>query len=233
MAVKRSITLLASLCLIFFAIANQPVLGIQKETRYYSSNSYLKKVVTLSAKNSATKVSTTWVRISPSKIAVPSLLRNGLSGQSTVVVPITGINAGSPGGPSVQGSDGFKQRVAAAISLLQTKAPSHWEMVKNNLTAIVEGTSSGVNVLNGVFSVGPGTAQSDPVWLAGTIVHDAYHVSLFRSGQVYMGESGERAALSKQKEALILMGAPAYMIQHVDQVANTRYWEVPAGSRTW
>lgn len=247
MTSKKLFSLISSLCLIFTLLASNPVWGVQRGSYSYAN----KKVVTVYGANSSAKtvfvVAPTQVRTATPNLATPARVSSvkivvaapagtgAAGGAAAATSTASGISAGvsGTGGLSIQGSDDFKQRVAQAIALLQSKAPSHWDIVRNNLTAIVEGTSSGVNVVNGVFTVGQATAQTAPVWLAGTLVHDAYHVSLYRSGQVYMGESGERAALAKQKEALILMGAPAYMIAHVDQVVNTRYWEVPAGSRTW
>lgn len=136
-------------------------------------------------------------------------------------------------GPVIEGSATFQQRVNAALDLLRSRAPASWEIVRNNLKRIRESSASAALVWEGTFVVGPTTAASDPMWFASTIVHDSYHVQQYREGRTYVGEAAEREALAKQREALVQMGAPGYMISHVDSVASTRYWETSFSNRPW
>lgn len=151
------------------------------------------------------------------------------------ITPVTKAQATvSPStGPVIEGSATFQQRVNAALDLLRSRAPASWEIVRNNLKRIRESSASAALVWEGTFLVGPTTAASDPMWFASTIVHDSYHVQQYREGRTYVGEAAEREALAKQREALVQMGAPGYMISHVDSVASTRYWETSFSNRPW
>lgn len=151
------------------------------------------------------------------------------SGQTAV--PQATVSPGT--GPAIEGSATFQQRVNAALDLLRSRAPASWEIVRNNLRRIRESTASAALVWEGTFLVGPTTAASDSLWFASTIVHDSYHVQQYREGRPFVGEGAEREALGKQREALVQMGAPGYMISHVDSVASTRYWETSFNNRPW
>lgn len=153
--------------------------------------------------------------------------------QAAAATPQAPAAPAAAGGPAVVGSDAFRSKVQQALALLQARAPASWEIVRANLRVIREAAASGAYVAEGRYDIGPATAASDPVWLASTIVHDAYHVQLYREGRPFMGAEAEAAALAKQREALVVLGAPSYMIAHLDNVMATRYWEVPYFQRNW
>lgn len=137
-------------------------------------------------------------------------------------------------GPRIVGSDYFRSKVGQALQLLQTKAPAYWDIVRRNLLTIEEGSASGAFVWSRAYVIGPATLNSDPYWLASTIVHDAYHVQQYLERRPYAGQAAEAEAANIQKQALIAMGAPQYMVSHVDAAvrANT-WWTVPYGQRGW
>jgi|GEM_PF-6922654 len=135
---------------------------------------------------------------------------------------------------TVNGSATFRDKVGSALELLAATAPGHYREVSLYLTAISEGEHSGVDVVQRNFIIGRGTAKTaDLFWLASIIVHDAHHTRMYAEGRVFAGEAAERECIEVQKTALLAMAAPEYYIEHLNQVIETAYWEVPYGDRNW
>ncbi|MCL4517058.1 MAG: hypothetical protein M1379_15950 [Firmicutes bacterium] len=135
---------------------------------------------------------------------------------------------------TITGAAAYRQKVLAALDLLQNRAPKYLTQVKSSLVAIHESQRSGAQVQIHTFELSDATLQaSDSYWIASVIVHDAYHVTQYLQGRPYSGQQAEVEALAQQKAALIAMGAPQRYIDYVQQVAQTQYWNVPYGQRNW
>ena len=106
---------------------------------------------------------------------------------------------------------------------------------------------SGMHVDTGTYDVGeqtafaPGFSSADQiVWYASTIVHDAHHRYLYRSGDPYVGRDAELACLEWQREALGVIEAGdnidhfrSYVQGLVDGIDDPdhEYWNQP--DRHW
>ncbi len=135
---------------------------------------------------------------------------------------------------TITGAAAYRQKVLAALDLLQNRAPKYLTQVKSSLVAIRESQRSGAQVQIRTFELSDATLQaSDSYWIASVIVHDAYHVTQYLQGRQYSGQQAEVEALAQQKAALIAMGAPQRYIDYVQQVAQTQYWNVPYEQRNW
>lgn len=136
--------------------------------------------------------------------------------------------------PPIHGSDPFSQKVNKALELLHTKAPYYANKVTTYLSRIEESDHSGVKVETGVFYLGQATVNSqDEIWLASVLVHDAYHVELYKKGQNYYGKAGETQCINQQKKVLQQLAAPAYYLTYLDQTLASDYWDVPFEQRNW
>ena len=104
-----------------------------------------------------------------------------------------------------------------------------------------------MHVDTGTYDVGeqtafaPGFSSADQiVWYASTIVHDAHHRYLYRSGDPYVGRDAELACLEWQREALGVIEAGdnidhfrSYVQGLVDGIDDPdhEYWNQP--DRHW
>lgn len=136
--------------------------------------------------------------------------------------------------PQVIGSAAFKGKVGQALELLKAKAPDSYQNVCKYLYKIVENANSGVDIYSKTFFLGSGTIQQgDVYWVAGVIVHDAYHSQLYSNGQAFVGAGAEETCNQVQKKALRDIGAPDYYLTYLDEVSKSQYWEVPFNQRSW
>ncbi|MFZ5754951.1 MAG: hypothetical protein ACOY3J_12020 [Bacillota bacterium] len=137
-------------------------------------------------------------------------------------------------GVLVAGSSSFKSKINQSLALLHKKTPYYGAKVDKYLKEIRESNHSGVKVETGVFHLGKGTINNqDIVWLASVIVHDAYHVELYKKGKPYAGREAEAACIREQKKFLQAVDAPAHYFTYLDKVLESNYWEIPFENRTW
>jgi hypothetical protein len=132
----------------------------------------------------------------------------------------------------IQGPGGYDNRVIQALDLIHDHDPQNWLAVEKNITVIRYNPPSGIQVTTGVFDtdINKTTAHYfQPIpWVAGEIVHDAWHREYYRRGEIYSGWEGEKKCIERQNEFFAKVGYP---LQDVEQVLNTRFWEIQP--RTW
>jgi hypothetical protein len=122
--------------------------------------------------------------------------------------------------------------VQNALSLLDL-APRWRDYVSRYLSTIVAADHSGVSVRTRTFFLNPSTASANSYYVASIIVHDACHVDLYLQGRIYYGEEAEMHCLALQRQALLEMGAPAYLLSYLDYLQKTSWWETPYSARNW
>lgn len=130
---------------------------------------------------------------------------------------------------SLLGSADFVRRTESALALLARSG--ELPVIEAHLSEIREFPCSGVYVETAVFHVGRLTWESEPVWYAGTIAHDACHVRLYREAkaragnqepdhETFAGEAGERLCLGYQTTVLGTMEAPQPYIDYLARLST-------------
>lgn len=112
----------------------------------------------------------------------------------------------------IEGAPAFVARVEVALDMLKNSAPDWYAYTINELKHIVESNESerGVYTKLRSFSLASSLTksrddaevESDVVWLAGVLVHEACHVYRDKAGLEPGGLVGERACLQVQITAL-------------------------------
>ncbi len=126
----------------------------------------------------------------------------------------------------VKGTKKFRLQVAAALKLLETKAPDVHELVRQHVAVIAESRRSGMRADLDLptFELAGKSAFHSLTWCAATIAHDAYHSKLYhdhlRTGgkpvpaAAWTGVAAEKACIAYQLEALKQVGAPQHEIDY-------------------
>jgi hypothetical protein len=137
--------------------------------------------------------------------------------------------------PEIVGSSQFVQTIRQALNLLLEKDLQGYLLVCGYLNSIQEAPHTGVNEIEAIAYRSLPNYPQDllPLWEAGSLVHEAVHVWLQRKGYQVAGKESEVFCGRAQKETLVKVGAPAWMIEGVDKSMETRYWEVPYEQRNW
>jgi hypothetical protein len=146
----------------------------------------------------------------------------------------------------IEGSDDFTQKTKAALSLIQEKDPVAYELIRKYVAIIASGKASGMMAYNDPpkYEVGERTYNSDTIWYAGTIAHDACHSKLYNDykmqnpqinvpSDVWTGREAEAQCLNFQYNVLEKIGASASTLNYVKNIINTDYWEIPYDERNW
>ncbi len=132
----------------------------------------------------------------------------------------------------IQGSLKYTNTTMQALDFIFYNDPKNWPIVQNNITVIRFNPPSGIYVHNGVFETDENettSKYSQPLeWVAGEIVHDAWHREYYRRGEAYNGWEGEKKCMERQNEFFQRIG---YKQLNVEEMLKTRYWEVEP--RTW
>ena len=110
--------------------------------------------------------------------------------------------------------------------------PANWVIIRNNVTAIRLNPPSKAHVDTGVLDTDanmetPSSYQSI-YWVAGELVHDAWHREYYRKGEKYYGWEGEKKCMERQNEFFQKIG---YQQLDIELMLQTRYWEIEP--RTW
>ncbi len=132
----------------------------------------------------------------------------------------------------VQGPEAYAVRMKQALRLIQNRDPENWSMVCHNVTLIRYHPPSGIYVHNGIIHTDenetlPGRYYQPMEWVAGEIVHDAWHREYFRRGEAWDGWKGEKKCMERQNEFFLKIGYPQL---DVEDTLKTRYWEI---ERDW
>lgn len=133
----------------------------------------------------------------------------------------------------------FTQRVSEALKLIQTGAPEMWTWVLHYLGAVEQWSASGMWYwLNPpTYRIGTATYMASTIWLATTIIHDAYHSlqahanpNVFDDPYSEEWAGAEWDAVRRQVEFLRFIDAPQFYIDSSEANIGTRWWLGPV---TW
>ena len=127
----------------------------------------------------------------------------------------------------VEGSLEYQQNIVPALELIYQKDPWSWAIVRDNINTIRYNPPSGMHVYAGIYDTDdnkttPTKYQPLP-WVAGEIVHDAWHREYFHRGEAYDGREGEKKCMERQNEFFRKIGYP---LLNIEALLNTRYWDV-------
>jgi hypothetical protein len=135
-----------------------------------------------------------------------------------------------------------------ALKLLKDKAEIHYDMVIKYV-GVIECAEAGSGMYAWEnpprYQVGKSTYNTDSIWYAGTIAHDACHSKQYHdyllehSGEttvpenVWTGEAAELQCLDLQSDALQKIGADQATLDHLENSKKSKYWEVDYEDRWW
>ncbi len=148
-------------------------------------------------------------------------------------------------GIAVRGNDEFRARTRESISLLkQTKALA---VIRSHLKIIRQGKRSGVRAWarRPAFVAGPATWQHSPLWYAGAIAHDAYHVKLYDAAKratggaepaanTWTGVTAEKKCLRFQYQVLLALNGDDSILEYIARCGkNPDYQGRNGGLGSW
>lgn len=230
------------------AVGNQPTRGISQATIESSGNRFSQKQAVQAVEQPVPQVPLK-VEASPQNEEAPQVQKPPQAQEAPQVQEVPQVQepprVQAPSMPQEQpqsdngivdvvGSKDFTTSVEAALNLLKEKDNAAYQRINKYLSKIVENENSGVDVYSKTFFLGKGTVSTgDVFWLAGVIVHDAYHSELFTLNKPYTGAEAEKACNQQQKTALKNIGAPDNYLTYLDEVSESQYWEVPFEQRGW
>jgi hypothetical protein len=153
---------------------------------------------------------------------------------------------------TIVGSEEFVDHVRKALTLLQSKSPSGYPVVKKYIGRIIQGTTSGMYAYYNppTFQMSAKEALLNESnrdyalqWCASAIVHDAYHSKKYHDYQeahghshhpyppiyVWTGEAVERQCIAFQKKVCGEIGAYQTIYEYLEN-CDGRYCKV---RRNW
>lgn len=146
----------------------------------------------------------------------------------------------------IQGDEDCRNKTEEALALLQEKAGAYFGMVLENIgmvQCVEEHSGMHVDSVLPIYHAGRETVNAGAVWYASTIVHDACHSRLYNDYldfngneapyEVWTGKEAELTCLREQYKVLIELDADEWTLQHVQNMMNYAYWEVPYEDRNW
>ena len=143
----------------------------------------------------------------------------------------------------IYGPDEFVEKTEEALLCIKNGSPKSYELVTNNLSIIQRGKQSGVNPRSDprIFRVGLITSKATLPWYASCIVHDAYHVKLYKDyrkknhrtvpSEIFSGRVAENACISAQEEFLKDIDAPPGLISCLEGMRKIDYFSCE--DRNW
>jgi len=147
----------------------------------------------------------------------------------------------------VRGDEECSADTSRALDLLRVRAPAHLLVVMANIVIVqCAGDGSGMYAYETPprFVVGDETRNSSDTWYAGSIVHDACHGRLYSDyasahpgehvpDETWTGRGAEATCIAAQVDALMAIGGSQNEIDHLSNVLDTEYYEVPLEDRWW
>jgi len=128
----------------------------------------------------------------------------------------------------IEGDEQFVSTIETALELLR-QFPEYYELANTYIGRIERGrgnTHIEIRRETPVMRVNAVTSEASSLWIAGMIVHEAYHSKLYfeyfninnRSApsHVWGRPDGEVMAIERQRGLLVAAQAPQHYIQHVD-----------------
>ena len=148
---------------------------------------------------------------------------------------------------SIIGDQACQSDVNQALKLLDQRATADYHMVERYIAVIQcvpQGSGMYAYETKPRFAVGTQERNAGPIWLAGTIVHDATHSELYHQYQAkypfqpvpddaWGGRAAETTCIAAQTQALREVGGSQAQIDYLQTTLSTNYWDVPVASRTW
>jgi len=149
---------------------------------------------------------------------------------------------------SIVGDNSCETKTNQALEILKSKAKNHFEII-TTYVGVIEcvDEGSGIRVWDTPprFQAGKETIDAGTIWYAGTIAHDSCHSKLYSDylknnpesntvpSDIYTGRNAEAECLSFQYDTLVLMGASQLFLDHVKNIIESEYWEIPYEDRWW
>ncbi|MBS3163635.1 hypothetical protein J4427_03010 [Candidatus Woesearchaeota archaeon] len=134
-----------------------------------------------------------------------------------------------------------------ALTLLKKEARVHYNVVTKSV-GVIKCVDKGFGIYVGInppkYVVGKATINAGTIWYASTIVHDACHSKQYHDYRVdhpyatvplkiYTGKNAEALCLNAQYDALVKIGANQIILDHIKNIINSEYWEIPKKDRWW
>lgn len=154
----------------------------------------------------------------------------------------------------IQGTDEFREKIKNSLKFLAL-APEKFNFSQKYIKRIQEWSHSGMNMFKDkpTFEIGDVWKDSDEVYLASGIAHDAYHSHLCTENEdskgnislgAYIGKEAEKKCLDFQIKTLEEIGANDYMKDHQEIVEEYKkqlgelaidptYQDIPYEERNW
>lgn len=129
----------------------------------------------------------------------------------------------------VTGTVTYISRVRDALELIESADPRNWYFVRKHVRRITLTGHAGMDVGGGRFTSGEGEGETG-AWLAGKIVHDAWHRELYFRGRPWEGRDAEIFCLGKQREFLERVDSGPL---NVEEALESEYWKVDYWARDW
>lgn len=124
----------------------------------------------------------------------------------------------------ITGPEQYIDDIAYGLDLIRDKDPQNWMIVRRNITRITLTGSSGIDVETGRYTTNNNKLYGETKeWVASEIVHDAWHRELFRRGEAYNHEIGERICLERQNEFFERVGINFRI--NIENALKSKYWE--------
>ena len=152
----------------------------------------------------------------------------------------------SPRSIEIIGDSDCAEKTNEALDLLKEKAPEYYEIVENNIGAIqCAPDGSGLRMFNEpvTYVAGVQTINAGAIWYASTIAHDSCHAGLYNDyreshdgnvpNEAWTGKKAEINCLLLQKEVLEELGAGDSTMQHMEDMLDSAYWDIPLSERWW
>ncbi len=154
----------------------------------------------------------------------------------------------------IQGSEEFREKIKNSLSYLSLD-PDKLDFSKKYIKRIQEWSHSGMNMFKDkpTFEIGDIWQESDEVYLASGIAHDAYHSYLCAGSQdsngnisqeAYIGKEAEKKCLAFQIDTLESIKKTDHMKDYQNEIdgdinglkelmINPTYQDIPYEERTW
>jgi hypothetical protein len=129
----------------------------------------------------------------------------------------------------ITGTAGYLTSMRKALELIETADPRNWYYVRKHIRRITLTGHAGIDIGAGRFTSGAGDV-GEVNFLAGSLVHDAWHRELYVSGRRWQGREAEIFCLEKQNGFLTAVNAAPV---DLETALASEYWKIDYWSRDW
>lgn len=124
----------------------------------------------------------------------------------------------------ITGPEQYINDIVYGLDLIHDKDPQNWIIVRRNITKITLTGSSSIDVDTGRYATNDNKLYGETKeWAASEIIHDAWHRELFRRGEAYKHEGGEKTCLERQNEFFERAGINFRI--NIEEALKSRYWK--------